>query len=95
VQNTLQQTVLPREVLDAVPNSRNIWSQAALIPGVQPSVFDVGGTQGLFETTSRVHGSVGSDQSFKIEGMGFNTTNGDGGSVGRVTSALSPCSVVG
>ncbi len=82
VQSTLQQTVLPRAVLDAVPNSRNIWAQAALIPGVQPSVFDVGGTQGLFETTSRVHGSVGSDQAFKIEGMGFNTTNGDGGSVG-------------
>jgi hypothetical protein len=80
--NALQQAVLPRTELDVIPNSRNIWAESTLIPGVQPSVFDVGGTQGLFETVSYIHGSSASDQTFKIEGMNFNTTNGDGGTSG-------------
>ena len=51
IHNSRQQTVLTRSELDAIPNSRNIFHQATLIPGVQSDRFDVGGTQGHQEAT--------------------------------------------
>ena len=61
--NALQQTVLTRSHLDSIPNSRNIFHQATLIPGVQSDRYDVGGTEGLQEATVRVHAiaAIGSE----------------------------------
>ena len=80
--NALQQTVLTRTTLDTIPNSRNIFHQATLIPGVQSDRFDVGGTEGLQEATVRVHGSQASDQNYKVDGMSLNSPFGDGRTIG-------------
>ena len=80
--NALQQTVLTRSQLDSIPNSRNIFHQATLIPGVQSDRYDVGGTEGLQEATVRVHGSQQSDQNYKVDGMSLNSPFGDGRTIG-------------
>ena len=80
--NALQQTVLTRSNLDTIPNSRNIFHQATLIPGVTSDRFDVGGTEGLQEATVRVHGSQSSDQNYKVDGMSLNSPFGDGRTIG-------------
>jgi len=80
--NALQQTVLTRSNLDNIPNSRNIFHQSTLIPGVQSDRYDVGGTEGLQEATVRVHGSQQSDQNYKVDGMSLNSPFGDGRTTG-------------
>jgi len=80
--SALQQTVLTRHSLDTIPNARNIFQQATLIPGVQSDRFDVGGTEGLQEATVRVHGSQSSDQNYKVDGMALNSPFGDGRTIG-------------
>src|SRR5262249_35873733 len=43
--SNLQQTIMTQAVLEGVPTGRDPWSLAKLIPGVQVSTYDVGGTQ--------------------------------------------------
>jgi hypothetical protein len=82
IHNSRQQTVLTRKELDAIPNARNVFQQATLIPGVQSDRYDIGGTQGHQEATVRVHGSQSADQNFKIDGMSVNSPFGDGRTMG-------------
>jgi Carboxypeptidase regulatory-like domain len=82
IHNTREQTVLTRNQLDSIPNSRNVFHQATLIPGVQSDRLDIGGTQGHQEATVRVHGSQSADQNFKIDGMSVNSPFGDGRTMG-------------
>jgi hypothetical protein len=82
IHNSRQQTVLTRKELDTIPNARNVFQQATLIPGVQSDRYDIGGTQGHQEATVRVHGSQQADQNFKIDGMSVNSPFGDGRTMG-------------
>src|SRR5262249_43994661 len=45
--SNVQQTVMTQEILEGVPTGRDPWSLAKLIPGVQVSTYDVGGTQSM------------------------------------------------
>src|SRR4249919_4228138 len=45
--SNLQQTVMNQEILEGVPSGRDPWSIAKIIPGVQVSTYDVGGTQSI------------------------------------------------
>src|SRR6266849_8791255 len=47
VQNSVQQIVVSREVLDAVPTARNVFAVGAIIAGTTAARPDVGGTQGM------------------------------------------------
>ena len=47
VQSSVQQTVVSREVLDAVPTARNVFAVGAIIAGTTAARPDVGGTQGM------------------------------------------------
>ena len=51
--SNLQQTVMNQEVLEGVPSGRDPWSVAKIIPGVQVSTYDVGGTQSFSRARSR------------------------------------------
>src|SRR5262249_34488453 len=42
--SVLNQTVLQREVLDTLPQGRDLWSIARLVPGVLTQRYDVGGS---------------------------------------------------
>ena len=78
VQNVVRQTVLTREVLDALPTARNIQALAITTPGVTISRPDVGGSEGMQHTFNTVHGSNTRDYTVAIDGMGVTSSLGDG-----------------
>ena len=61
-------TVLNRVVLDAVPASTNIQARAQLVPGMRPSVVEVGAVQSVTETSFSVHGLAAGDNTLKSTG---------------------------
>jgi hypothetical protein len=71
---------MSQEILEGVPTGRDPWSLAKLIPGVQVSTYDVGGTQSIQQSGLSAHGSSGSDVSFNIDGATVNWPGGGGGS---------------
>src|SRR5437868_7052252 len=55
VQNTAQQQVMSRDVLDAIPSARNTQSIGALVVGVRLNIPDVGGAQQTEQTYMATH----------------------------------------
>jgi hypothetical protein len=68
VQNTRQQVVMSRELIDAVPMGKMYQQVAALIPAVVTNKDDVGGLSGQRATQITIHGSRGDDQVQEIDG---------------------------
>src|SRR5262245_55494721 len=77
--SNLQQTVMTQEVLEGVPTGRDPWSVAKIIPGVQVSTYDVGGTQSIQQSSLSSHGSSTNDVSYNIDGATVNWPGGGGG----------------
>ena len=83
VQSVTTQTVMTREVLDAVPTGRNIQAIGILIPGTGLQVgggaaysVDVGGSGGMQQSPLAFHGNTNSVQ--QIDGIRFNNLEGAG-----------------
>src|SRR5205807_1618956 len=77
--SNLQQTVMNQEILEGVPSGRDPWSIAKIIPGVQVSTYDVGGTQSFQQSGLSAHGSSTNDVSYNIDGATVNWPGGGGG----------------
>jgi hypothetical protein len=77
--SNLQQTVMNQEILEGVPSGRDPWSIAKIIPGVQVSTYDVGGTQSIQQSNLSSHGSSTNDVSYNIDGATVNWPGGGGG----------------
>ncbi len=77
--STLQQTVMSQEILEGVPTGRDPWSLAKIIPGVQVSTYDVGGTQSMNSSNLSSHGSSTDDVVYAIDGMNTNFVGSNGG----------------
>ena len=77
--SNLQQTVMNQEILEGVPSGRDPWSVAKIIPGVQVSTYDVGGTQSIQQSSLSAHGSSTNDVSYNIDGATVNWPGGGGG----------------
>jgi hypothetical protein len=80
VKSNVQQVVMSQEILEGIPTGRDPWSLAKIIPGVQISTYDVGGTQSYQQSGMSAHGSLNADKSFAIDGLTVNWPGGDGGS---------------
>lgn len=78
--SNVQQTVMGQELLEGVPTGRDPWSVAKIIPGLQVSTYDVGGTQGMQQSGITSHGSNGDDKIFAVDGLNINWPGGGGGS---------------
>ena len=78
VQSAVQQVVMSRQVLDAVPTGRSVPTLGALLPGARLALPDVGGTSGMQNRDLTVHGSDGRDTTFQVDGMTLNGIEGDG-----------------
>src|SRR5690349_966092 len=78
VQNAVQQQVLSRAVLDAVPTGRSVPTLGAMLTGARLALPDVGGTSGMQNRDLTVHGSDGRDTTFMVDGMILNGIEGDG-----------------
>ena len=79
VRSNVQQTVMSQEILEGVPTGRDPWSLAKIIPGVQVSTYDVGGTQSMQQSSMSSHGSNTNDVSYNIDGATVNWPGGGGG----------------
>jgi hypothetical protein len=77
-QTTMKAQVLPRDVLDMVPNAHTIQSVGQLIVGVTLTAPDVGGSQAMQQTYFTVHGAGAAQTSVLMDGMIINGLQGDG-----------------
>ena len=77
--SNVQQTVMTQEILEGVPTGRDPWSLAKIIPGVQISTYDVGGTQSYQQSSLSSHGSNTNDVNYNIDGNTVNWPGGGGG----------------
>lgn len=77
--SNVHQTVMSQELLEGIPTGRDPWSLAKIIPGVQISTYDVGGTQSYQQSAMSAHGSQDADKTFSIDGMTINWPGGNGG----------------
>jgi hypothetical protein len=85
VQSTKAETVLSREVLDAIPAGRSHLTQAILVPGLSASqgaargnTMDVGGTRNLQNTLVSIHGGRDGDTRVQIDGVRIGNLSGAG-----------------
>jgi hypothetical protein len=73
-QNVVQQRVMTRDVIDAVPTAKNFANLGVLVPGTTITGYgrtlDVGGTEGHANQMLMMHGSRSADQRVLLEGMG-------------------------
>jgi hypothetical protein len=79
VQNSRTQTVLTREVIDALPTNKSLAGYTALTLGAVRGGQDVGGDRGETAGQIGIHGASGSDAKATLDGMiydGFGMGNG-------------------
>jgi hypothetical protein len=82
VQNVVEQTVIRREVIDALPSGIGSFQNfGVLIPGVTTTSQDVGGTAQLYAALA-VHGGRTGDQMMFADGMYTNGGAARGGNPG-------------
>ena len=76
--SALNQAVMTRDVLDALPMPRDVFNIAKVAPGFTTARGpDVGGKDSMLTSgTVRVHGSTGSDQAFMVDGMDMTSYSG-------------------
>jgi hypothetical protein len=87
VQSNVKSQVLPREVLDSVPNAHTIQSVGQMIPGVSLTSPDVGGSVQMQQTYFSVHGSGASGTSVLMDGMVINSLQSNGAVQSYFTTA--------
>ena len=75
--SAMRQTVISREVLNAMPNRVDVWSVARVIPSVILSKVDVGGSESFLQSSATVHGS-NNENGFLIDGMDVSALDGNG-----------------
>src|SRR4029077_5429218 len=79
VQNAVQQVVLSRQVLDAVPTGRSIPSLGALMPGARLALPDVGGMSGMQNRDLTGHGSQRRQNTLQVHRVTHDRTERDHG----------------
>jgi hypothetical protein len=82
IQNTSRQSVLTKEVIDAIPTGRTYSALAVLLPGVNSSGRDVGGATGAGMDSLTVHGGAAGDQRILQNGLNVMTLQTTGGNTG-------------
>ena len=89
VQSTRVQQIIDRDVLSAIPSSRNVGGVQALIPGMNAD-GDSGGISGSLQGgASAIHGGRGSDSRILADGnnMGWAGGSGGGGNMPQVATS--------
>jgi len=91
VQSTRTQNVLDRDILAAIPSSRNVVGIQALIPGmVQAGMMDSGGIGGTMQGgAGNLHGGRPMDSRIYADGinMGWAGSSGGGGQMPQVAAS--------
>lgn len=72
--SALNQTVLARETLDALPTGYDTWSIARLAPSIHLDKYDVGGREMFGQSNASSHGST--EREYFVDGMDLNQYGG-------------------
>src|SRR5262249_55133124 len=90
-QNTVQQRVIPKDVLDALPVGKSFNLYTALVPGAIGTATnqDVGGTKGENTQGFKIHGGRATDFQQLRDGMFFGTLV----AAGNFMSSTNPATV--
>ena len=84
VQNVVQQRVITREVINAIPaGTKSVAALGVLIPGVVTQTQDVGGTA-FSATAIAIHGSRFNEQQLLYDGVFYNHGAGSGGNFNTI-----------
>lgn len=78
VSSTAKEQVMTRELLNAIPTGRQMWTVAVTMPGVTLSGQDVGGAGGLQQTRMRAFGTVEQEVTIEVDGILMNSVHGGG-----------------
>ncbi len=76
----VQQSTMDQDVFEGVPTGRDPWSVGKNVPSSAVGVYDVGGTQGMQQTSLSAHGSNSNDKLFAMDGQVINWPGSGGGS---------------
>ena len=80
--SALNQTVMERQVLDALPGTNDLWGVARLVPSVTMNKYDVGGSESFQQSKISVHGSNPDGESqYQVDGMNIDAAVGATGNV--------------
>jgi len=82
VQSTSRQRVLSKELIDALPTGRMYGNLGVLVPGVNSSSKDVGGSLGDTMASLTSHGGATGDQRILENGLNVMTLQTGGGNIG-------------
>ncbi len=72
------QTVMDRKTMDAIPVGNSLWSVGALVPAVQQSSIDVGGTSSFSVAIQKVHGAGRTEGRYLVDGMDVGSARNPG-----------------
>jgi hypothetical protein len=78
VENVAHPEVLTRDDMDELPSARNPQSMGSYVPGVHLNLPDVAGSQQTEQTYMQAHGNPSWRDTYLLDGMRINTTQGDG-----------------
>src|SRR5437667_3650906 len=79
VKNTTVGTNFTKELLQDIPNARDVWAAMAQAPGIQMTGYDVGGSHTGTQTGYQTYG-IGDQNKTLLEGI--NVTEGTNGNAG-------------
>ena len=88
VQNVGRTQVMTRDMMDDIPNARNIQAIGSLVAGVRLTVPDVGGTQQTEQTYMTVHGNSQLHTAVTMDGLAVHTNLLDGATQNYIDNLL-------
>ena len=69
-----------KELMDTIPNARDVWAMVSQVPGMTMGTLNVGGTNTGNQTQFRAHGSDPRQNVFLLNGINVTDNSGSGGS---------------
>lgn len=77
--STARGTNFDLDLLQNIPQAREIWSTVEQVPGATMSKFNVGGAESAQQSAMQVHGSAPGQQEYAVNGLKLNWPGGNGG----------------
>jgi len=88
VSSTSKVQVMSRDVLDALPTGRSIFSMGQLVTGVNLNVPDVGGARAMQQTYMSTRGLTSANNIVQVDGLMINGLDGDGAVQQYINNAM-------
>ena len=88
VSSTSRVQVMSRDVLDAIPTGRSIYSMGQLVTGISLNVPDVGGARAMQQTYMSTRGLTSANNIVQVDGLMINGLDGDGAVQQYINNAM-------